>query len=291
MTHNTANVRLGSGPARTAHTITPAAKTSSPAATTAAAPNRAINRPTSSNDVTGTIKGPGAMARPIFMAGQCHTDSSHNTSESKNPPNAVENGAIVNVARVKSPIRNSAGSMNGSADRRQCATNKASVTAATAKLSTTPWESHPQSFSLTIAKVSAAMPTVISAAAHMFGTLTSWPGTRGSLIQPTSSASRPIGTLTRKIHRQLAMISSPPTSGPKAAAKPPMAAQVRTAPPRRSAGNVARIRPRDVGVSSAAPAACSRRNPTRTSTLLANAHAAEAAVNRATPARKLMFRG
>ena len=37
--------------------------------------------PANNNDVTGTMKGPGAMAKPIFMAGQCHTPSSHNTSD------------------------------------------------------------------------------------------------------------------------------------------------------------------------------------------------------------------
>ena len=50
-------------------------------------------------------------------------------------------------------------------------------------------------------------------------------------------ASRPIGTLTRKIQRQLAVTSTPPTTGPSAAARPPIAVQVRTAPPRRSGGN------------------------------------------------------
>src|SRR4051812_6532231 len=61
------------------------------------------------NDVTGTMKGPGAMARPIFMADQCQTPCSHNTSESRKPPNAIENGVITKVARVKSGIRNKAG--------------------------------------------------------------------------------------------------------------------------------------------------------------------------------------
>ena len=42
------------------------------------------------------------------------------------------------------------------------------------------------------ANVSVAMPAVISAAAPRFGVATSWPGTRGSLIQPTTSASSPI---------------------------------------------------------------------------------------------------
>jgi hypothetical protein len=176
-------------------------------------------------------------------------------------------------------------------DRRQCATNNANIIAAAAKLSATPCEFHPQSFSFTIPNVSAAMPMVMSAAAQKYGAGTSWPETLGSLIQPTTIASKPIGTLTRKIHRQLAVTNNPPSKGPRAAANPPTAAQMRTAPPRRSAGKVARISPNDVGVSSAAPAACTIRNATSASTLLASAQAADAAVNTAMPARKLLFRG
>ena len=94
------------------------------------------------------------MARPIFMADQCHTPSSHSTSESRKPPNAVENGAIAKVARVKSRIRNRLGSMNGLSDRRQCATNNASIAAAAAKLSMTAGAFQPHSFSFTIPNVS-----------------------------------------------------------------------------------------------------------------------------------------
>src|ERR1700722_2916194 len=291
ITQRIANPRSRCGPASAAHTTTPPAKTTSPTTTTVAAPNLAINRLASNNDVTGTMKGPGAMARPIVMADQCHTPSSHSTRDSRKPPNAVENGAIANVARVKSRIRNRAGSMNGLSDRRQCATNNASIAADAAKLSMTAGAFQPQSCSFTIPNVSVAMLAVISAAAPRFGVATSWPGTGRSLIQPTTSASSPIGRLTRKIHRQLAVTSNPPTSGPKAAAKPPTAAQILTAPARRSAGKVARISPNDVGVSSAAPAACARRKATSISTLLARAQAADAAVKRATPTRKLAFRG
>jgi hypothetical protein len=284
---STASPRSACDPANTAHMITSAAKTNSPAAATAAAPKRAINRPASNSNVTVTMKGPGAMARPIFMAGQCHTPCSHSTSASRKPPNAMEKGAIAKHAPAKSRIRNKAGSTNGFSDRRQCATINVNIAAAAAKLSATPYEFQPQSFSLTIPKVSKAMPMVISAAAEKCGAGTSWPEILESLIQPITNASRPIGTLIRKIHRQLAVTSNPPTKGPRAAADPPTAAQTRTAPPRRSGGNVARISPNDVGVSSAAPVACTRRNATSVSTLFARAQAAEATVNKAMPASKL----
>ncbi len=98
----------------------------------------------------------------------------------------------------------------------------------------------------------------------------------------------PIGTLTKKIQRQLDVTSTPPTSGPSAAAKPPIAVQVRTAPPRRSGGKAASSRPSEVGVISAAPAACNdAERDQRSQTPCAAAQAAEAAVNSATPSRKL----
>ena len=109
------------------------------------------------------------------------------------------------------------------------------------------------------------------------------PGISGSRRHAAISAATPIGTFTRNTHRQLAATSRPPTAGPSAAANPPTAVHVRTAPCRRSAGNVARISPSDVGVSSAAPAAWRTRNATNIGRLVAAAHAAEAATKTATP--------
>ena len=92
--------------------------------------------------------------------------------------------------------------------------------------------------------------------------------------------------MTRKTHRQLAATSNPPTTGPRAAASPPEAVQARTAPCRCSGRYEARTSARDVGVSRAAPAAWTIRKPISIPTLLDAAHAAEAAVNTATPRRK-----
>jgi hypothetical protein len=117
-------------------------------------------------------------------------------------------------------------------------------------------------------------------------------GDHGALVELGLSAHaiNPIGTLIVNIHRQLTVTSKPPISGPKAAAKPPIAVHARTARARLSAGKHASKRPRDVGVMSAAPAAWATRNATSVSTLLAIAHAADAAVNSTTLTRKLKSR-
>jgi hypothetical protein len=142
----------------------------------------------------------------------------------------------------------------------------------------------------TIANVSMAIPPVTSSAAQGFGRGTSCPWTRGSIRQPIKTAISPIGTLIKKIHRQLSVTSKPPIGGPSAAANPPIAVHARTAPARLLAGEDASRRPRDVGVMSAAPAAWTTRKVTSVSTLFAIAHAADAAVNSATLTRKLRSR-
>ena len=86
----------------------------------------------------------------------------------------------------------------------------------------------------------------------------------------------PIGTLTRNTHRQSMVTSRPPTTGPRAAATPPVAVQVRTADERRSGGTDASSRANEVGVRRAAPAACTTRKAIIIPTPLDNAHPASA---------------
>ena len=91
--------------------------------------------------------------------------------------------------------------------------------------------------------------------------------------------------------RQLIATSSPPTTGPRAAIRPPIAVQTRTLLSRVSSELVARTMPSEVGVISAAPAAWRMRKMTSTSVLLAVAQSAEATVNTATPSRNPYSRG
>ena len=81
---------LGSSPIEAAQQVRPAAKKTMPAATTGAAPNRAISRPANSSDVIGTSSGPGAMARPVFKADQPQAVCSHSAMESSMAPKAAE---------------------------------------------------------------------------------------------------------------------------------------------------------------------------------------------------------
>jgi len=154
-----------------------------------------------------------------------------------------------------------------------------------------PGECQPQSFILTIAKTKDATPAVTTSAAPKWGCELLWPGTLGSCRQPTTRAISPIGRLTRKIQRQLTVTRTPPMSGPSAAATPPAAVHVRTAPLRPSGGKADSSSPSDVGVMSAAAAACTTRKTTSISVSVAAAHAADAAVKAPIPTRKLTLRG
>src|SRR5712664_3868456 len=138
---------------------------------------------------------------------------------------------MTSAAPVNGRIWNSAGSTKGLGKRKQRHTNSAIRMTAAAKLRPMPGETHPQSFTLTMAKVSAPIPPVTSAASNGLGRGASWPGISGSFRQPTNMAMTPIGTLTMNIQRQFTATSSPPMTGPSAAARPPIAVQVRTAVP------------------------------------------------------------
>src|SRR5258705_9193439 len=188
-------------------------------------------------------------------------------------------------------MRNRSGSIKGSDDRRQCATNHPKEMSEAAQAAMMPGECQPQSFTLTIAKTNEATPTVTSSAAPKSGREESWPGTLGSFRQPTTKAISPIGRLTRKIQRQFAVTRTPPTSGPTAAARPPTAVHVRTAPLRPSGGKADNSSPSDVVVMSTAAAACTTRKTISISVLVAAAHAADAAVKAPIPTRKLTLRG
>ncbi len=93
------------------------------------------------------------------------------------------------------------------------------------------------------------------------------------------------GTLMRKIQRQLDSTSSPPSTGPPPAATPPTPAHIPTAVPRCCGGNTDSASPREVGISTAAPAACSARQAISAGSPGATAHPSDATPNTTSPAR------
>src|SRR5258707_8809425 len=89
-------------------------------------------------------------------------------------------GAIASAAPVNGRMRNRCGSIKGSDDRRQCATNHPRKMTVAAQAALMPGECQPQSFTLTIAKTRDATPAVTSNAAPKWGCELLWPGTLGS---------------------------------------------------------------------------------------------------------------
>ncbi|MEA2211553.1 MAG: hypothetical protein QOF83_1501 [Solirubrobacteraceae bacterium] len=201
-------------------------------------------------------------------------------------PKAIENRTATSEAPVKVRARNRSAEMRGLPARAQCTANSARAMPDRVRAVSVEPDPQPQSWPLTRPRVSAATPPVTSPAPSASGVRTGCPGTAGSRRQPATSATRPMGTLTRNTQRQLAATSTPPTTGPSAAARPPTAVQARTAPWRRSGAVVASTRLSEVGVSRAAPAAWRTRKMTSIVRLSAAPQAAEAAVNRPTPSRK-----
>src|SRR5260370_15260871 len=135
--------KLASRPGITAHQACPRADEIMPAEQPAAAPNRAMRRRENRSETTGISSGPGAIARPIFKADHPQIICSHNTIDSKSAPKAAEPGAIASAAPVNGRMRNRCGSMKGSDDRRQCATNHPRKLTPPAPLPPLPAEPHP----------------------------------------------------------------------------------------------------------------------------------------------------
>ncbi len=195
-----------------------------------------MSRPVTRNENSGTITGPGAMARPDLSADQPQSSCIHSTMDSSMAPKATENSSVTSEAPEKLRTRNSAGSISGLRCRAQRAANAATSSSETASTPAVRADAQPQLPPWTSPRVSPPTPAVISSAARASGLGPGWPGASGSRSQPAASAARPIGTFTKKTQRQLSVTSRPPATGPSAAAMPPAAVQARTAPPRRCAG-------------------------------------------------------
>ncbi len=97
----------------------------------------------------------------------------------------------------------------------------------------------------------------------------------------------PIGTLIRKIHRQLMPeVSAPPTSGPIATAPPAVPPQALSAIPRSRPRYLCASRASEVANMAAPPMPWTARNAIRNADDCARPHSSELAQKIASPARK-----
>jgi hypothetical protein len=204
--------------------------------------------------------------------------------------NATVNAIATTLDHANVRTRNKAGSTTGDACRADRHQNNAPVTKATTNDAITRPLPQPQSGAFTKPSASAPIATTTSPTPARSG---SWADrscrASGNVSAAITNATKPIGTLTRKTHRQDAATNSPPATGPAAAARPPVAAQIRTARVRRAAGTAVISRPRLVGVSAAAPTACKPRNATSGHRPGLSAHAALPMTNTARPSRNPAF--
>ena len=108
----------------------------------------------------------------------------------------------------------------------------------------------------------------------------------GTSTATSAVAATAIGTPMTKMARQSKRsISTPPPKGPIAAPTATAAAQVPSARPRWSRGNVATTMAKELGVMMAAPMPCTTRAAMSHPTSGAAAHAADPAANTPAPAR------
>src|SRR5580658_7532540 len=101
-----------------------------------------MSRPATTNDMNGTMRGPGAIARPERRADHPQTLCSHSTIERSMAANDAEKKMATKDAPVKLRARNSDGWMSGVRLFTQCATKSAMSTADTASVPTIDSVSH-----------------------------------------------------------------------------------------------------------------------------------------------------
>jgi hypothetical protein len=112
-----------------------------------------------------------------------------------------------------------------------------------------------------------------------------------SFVRVSGSTSRPIGTLSQKIHcHAMPSVTAPPTSGPSAIARPAMPLQAPRARPRWEAGTASVRSVRLSGVTIAPPMPWNARAAISSSIDGASAAAADPTVNRPMPATKMRRR-
>ena len=101
-----------------------------------------------------------------------------------------------------------------------------------------------------------------------------------------ATAAIPIGTFTKKIHRQdRPEVSAPPISGPRATARPVTAPHTPNATPRSLPWKALASNASDTANMIAAPTPCKPRDSWSISVLVAKPHSADAPVNTTSPIR------
>ena len=97
---------------------------------TTAGPYRAMSRPATTKDMSGTMRGPGAMASPARSADQPHTSCSQRTMDKSMAPKAAEKKRATIDDPVNALDRKSDGLMSGLRLVRQWTTKSPIRTAA-----------------------------------------------------------------------------------------------------------------------------------------------------------------
>jgi len=184
------------------------------------------------------------------------------------------NGLLVNRSR----------SINGCGCRSVRSTVTAMTRAATTSRDSVEAEPHPQDGPCTVPSTSKLTEASTSTEETRSGSrLPAAARTSGSTFRPPTRVAMPIGTLIRKIHRQDASTSSPPTGGPAVPATAATPAQMPTTMACCRFAKAGYSSPSEVGTIRDAPTAWTARAATSRPSEGAAAHAAEAKVNTATP--------
>src|SRR5438132_3047445 len=179
--------------------------------------------------------------------------------------NAANESSTVVLADENTRSRSNDNWTMGAGWRADWATNAVTARAETANAAMTRALDQPQLAPSTAPRASAPIPRISNAPPTASGSrVFCWSLVFGTQRAAPRNARRETGRLTRNSHRQEAVMSTPPSSGPQVAESAAVVIQIFTYFCTFSAGAEVKTRPRLEGVSTAAPAACRTRKATRT---------------------------
>ena len=210
------------------------------------------------------------------------------TSMNEVPISAVSTVMIAELAAAKVRRRKSRRSKSGEEVRSSHHTQSPRIAAAAAKRPRMTAEVQPQSLPWMIASVRQKSPAVTRPTpGQSSGSAERCPPRRRTSVSASATPSAPTGTLNQNTAGQpQRWTSTPPRTGPAAAAAELSAPKRPAAKPCRPSGYAWSSRASAVGTTAAAPTACTTRQAMSASTLPARAQKSDATVNSARPSTK-----
>jgi len=220
---------------------------------------------------------------PVCSAEVSRMSCTHRTANSTTTPTAKLKQKVAKLRPSKVRLRNSDRSSIGCSLRRSAATNRTTRTADPIKHESVTGELQPRLSPRVMPKISANIDAVIITRPGQSIGLPWLALNSRTRVNVIISATRPRGTFSRNTQRQFSSVSTPPSSGPAAIARPVVAPNTANALPRSRPWKSCAIRAGATANMTAAPTPCTPRATSSMIELGAAPQHSDAIVNTQSP--------